>query len=328
MAFFFRCPISKHLHSAQIVSEAEAYGRLRFFDFLGHELFSYALSAPLAIPSSPPAINPLAPAFVARRCEAKEIFLQDFASLQREFATQNLQKAVLFHRWHWQVAPTADLLARWQGASEHLYALYLDSRDLHYLGLSPELLFLQQGTQISTFALAGTRAIDADYRPDEFLNHSKDRREHELVVTDLVTKLQALGALQVGETEVVELRHLAHLKTPIHLQAPQNIKPEDLLRRLHPSSALGAYPSISASPWYQNYLSNKQMQLAAAPVLVEWPDYQYCVVGIRSAFKINSQGDFQVVAGAGILPESDREKEWQEIVNKQNSVWRALGGGL
>ena len=53
-----------------------------------------------------------------------------------------------------------------------------------------------------------------------------------------------------GKTEVIDLHHLQHLKTPLDFTLKENLSPLLIRDALHPTPALGGLPKLEA----QNFI--------------------------------------------------------------------------
>ncbi len=91
-----------------------------------------------------------------------------------------------------------------------------------FLGASPETLLRRTGARVESHPLAGTVARSGDPATDEALvaalmSSPKDRREHQLVVDEIVATLQPICAsLDVPDApSVMPLRNVSHLGTHI-----------------------------------------------------------------------------------------------------------------
>lgn len=189
-----------------------------------------------------------------------------------------------------------------------------------FLGATPELLAQVDGADCATVALAGstrrgaTLAEDADLIR-QLLASAKDRHEHQLVVDALQTRLAPLTAtLDVAPTEVVTLRNIHHLCTPVRgrLHQPGGILP--LVEALHPTPAMAGTPREVAMELI-GQLEPFPRGWYAAPV--GWINHQMdgqFGVAIRSA--VVQQRQMWLYAGAGIVAESCPRREWDETALK------------
>jgi isochorismate synthase EntC len=191
------------------------------------------------------------------------------------------------------------------------------------VGATPELLFESDGRAYRTMALAGTRPVA---RSAELLTDAKELREHRMVVDDIVRRLAPFGNLEVGPLGVIELPTIAHLTTPIRFQesAGDRMSFGEMIRRLHPTAALGVSPRTDAGErWLREADRGIKRKTFGAPFGLDTGDASTAVVAIR-----NLEWDrdrIRVGAGAGLLPESRLEREFEELRQKREQVKRLFG---
>ena len=194
-----------------------------------------------------------------------------------------------------------------------------------FLGATPEHLVRREGQAIWTEALASSiRSTDPDAASK--LQHSpKDQREHELVVRDIVERLEELTtSLEYPKVpEVRRLRHLLHLRTPIRAQLKKPLHVLDLVARLHPTPAVGGFPKQAALDWIARH-EDLERGWYGAPI--GWFDAQgdgeFCVA-LRSGLVDGVHA--HLYAGAGIVRDSVATSEYQETEDKFALLSGALG---
>lgn len=189
------------------------------------------------------------------------------------------------------------------------------------LGITPELLFshsLRQPQKVKTMALAGT--CHPTQCQESFMNNEKERHEHQLVVQGICQSLETLGEVQIGSLQLLQLPKLTHLMTPIEVQLSQPFHFESLVHRLHPTPALGAFPSEEGKKWLENYQLHTPRHYYGAPIGFQHPQMSLsnCLVGIRNV-QWNALG-MRIGAGCGVVKQSTFEKEWQEIQFKIRAI--------
>jgi menaquinone-specific isochorismate synthase len=264
----------------------------------------------------------------------KDRFERAFDYLQNEIRQGTLEKGVPFTFERAQAAMTpARLLASLKAMLT--YALerpvmpygFWDSEE-GILGCTPELLFRRDGKTIRTMAMAGTRRHDEQGRLP-LLEDPKERREHQLVIDSIVTELKGFGKVSVGQTEVAVLPQLSHLKTSIELAPDQSdaaaVSYDALIRALHPTPALGAFPREAGWKWLHLLESQNDLQRHryGAPFGAAWKDSNgqdqgLAVVAIRN---VQWQSDrILLCAGCGVIAESEFEREWQEVNGKIRAI--------
>ena len=194
------------------------------------------------------------------------------------------------------------------------------------VGATPELLASVREGVIRTAAVAGTVARGGSAEHDRALadllrTSAKERREHALVVDELVRVLRPLCTrLEVaGEPELLTTDTLRHLRTPIRGRLRDGVGLLDVVARIHPT------PAIAGSP--------RALALAALGAResrgwygggVGWLDSGggAVSVAIRAALLEGRQALLQ--AGAGIVAGSRWEAELEEVRLKLRPLIAAL----
>ncbi len=242
-------------------------------------------------------------------------------------ARGDLEKVVLARkstcRFESPVSPWK-LLKLLRTANPHAYIFGLDRKPFDpFIGASPEQLYRRVGRLIETEAVAGTRprgkttSEDNRYR-DDLLHSSKDRREHELVVTGIAESLRPLVEKIEIQTDpsIVQLTNVQHLVIKISATLKPGISDDEILRALQPTPAVGGYPKQVAIDLIQS-LEPFYRGPYAGPIGWISSDSAEFAVGIRSAtIKENA---LTLYAGAGIVEGSDPDAEWDEIDQKFNT---------
>lgn len=193
------------------------------------------------------------------------------------------------------------------------------------VGATPEMLFRAEAHGYQTMALAGTRPVA---RAEELLADPKERLEHRMVVDDIVRRLAPFGNLEVGPLGLLRLPGIAHLMTPIFFAengGSEKMSFGEMVRRLHPTAALGVSPRTEAGErWLREADKGVRRRTFGAPFGVEREDRSaLALVAIRNVQWYGEQ--VRVGSGAGLLPESMLEREFEELRQKRDQV-KALFG--
>jgi menaquinone-specific isochorismate synthase len=193
------------------------------------------------------------------------------------------------------------------------------------VGATPEVLFQAEARSYRTMALAGTRSVA---RAEELLTDAKERREHRLVVDDIVRRLAPFGNIEVGPLGLLRLPSIAHLMTPIFFAesgGSERMSFTEMVRRLHPTAALGVSPRTPAGErWLREADRGVKRRTFGAPFGLEREDRSaLAVVAIRNVQWDNER--VRVGSGAGMLAESVLEREFEELRQKRDQV-KALFG--
>jgi menaquinone-specific isochorismate synthase len=253
---------------------------------------------------------------------------------RQQIATGALKKVVLSRMCELRFEQVVDIdraLAYLTQEYGDCYRFLFSPRLNHaFLGASPELLVKVDGHQLTTMAMAGSIARGDTAAADQalgqtLLRNAKDRQEHDLVVISILGRLaDVTSKLEIApQPGLYKLKNIQHLYTPIRAQLSQAQGVLPLVKRLHPTPALGGSPRQAALAFIQ------QAELAprgwyAAPI--GWLDYKLdgaFAVGIRSA--VAQDRRLWLYAGAGIVAASDPDKEWQETALKFRPMQEAVG---
>ncbi len=191
-----------------------------------------------------------------------------------------------------------------------------------FAGATPELLFTLRGTHLETMALAGTARSDDS---DVFAVDEKEIREHEYVAQTLVAKLAELGDITRRSREILDLGLIVHFLTLIRVELHQQLSPAELIRRLHPTPALGPLPRTAET---LARLLEWRTRLGCpagfgAPFGLWDPDNGFeALVAIRGIWWQDQ--DLLLPAGCGIIEASRLVNEWRELRLKREAVKRFL----
>ena len=186
-----------------------------------------------------------------------------------------------------------------------------------FVAATPEELVRLEGRRLRTVAMAGTRACtEQDPGSPELMASEKDRHEQQLVVADI---REALGPVVEG-LELPELPELAcfghvqHLRTPIAARAREGVGLIELVRRMHPTSAVGGLPRQAALGWLRENEGMDRGWYAGPMGWVAPGGDGVFVVSIRSALLQSDRAT--AFAGCGLVPRSDALLEWDETLHK------------
>lgn len=219
--------------------------------------------------------------------------------------------------WPW-------ILQRLSSIPKGMWAYGYSYQNYGLAGATPEMLFESDGRGYRTMALAGTRPAD---RASELLRDAKELREHRMVVDDIVRRLAPFGNVEVETIRILTLPGISHLTTPIRFEeiGVERMSFAEMIRRLHPTAALGVSPRTEAGErWLREADRGIKRRTFGAPFCLELEDHRaLALVSIRN---VQWHGDsIRVGAGAGLLPESYLEREFDELREKREQVKALLG---
>lgn len=258
----------------------------------------------------------------------KAIFENYFKRAQQHFLQQNIKKIVpVIQRKSRQDMSFEDFKDLLYFANQNRSNLYLYARwDFQntkefIIGLSPEVLIEQKNNQLNTYAVAGT-ATSKD-QAQGLLNDPKELEEHRFVIDALAETFKNYGKTLVHKTKVIPAaRNLYHLYTPIEAQTSTPAPFTQLVNQLHPSPALGTYPT---KYWEElkNFGPQEERFQFGAPLGITTTEHSIAIVAIRNLIYKNKY--LYLNSGCGLIQESQLEKEWLELQAKQKNICQLLG---
>lgn len=193
-----------------------------------------------------------------------------------------------------------------------------------FVGASPEILVRHRGSEILSYALAGTAPKDGPnaWTEEQLLTNTKNIIEHNIVRDRIVnTMRQITPDVTVGETGIMELSHLYHLRTIITAKDSTKSLVE-WAKLLHPTPALGGEPREKALALLQEYESHERGMYAAPFGFMKDMGDGIVVVAIRSALIMDNV--LYAYAGCGVVADSDSDEEYAETNNKMRTILDAL----
>lgn len=193
-----------------------------------------------------------------------------------------------------------------------------------FLGSTPERLYCRQGKDLYTEALAGTigrgDSASHDLELANWLTQdSKNLNENQYVVDDIFERLTPYSDLLEVEPEaqLVRLRQVQHLKRRIHASLKSGVNAVQLLGALQPTAAVAGLPRQESMDFIQQYEPFERSWYAGSMGYFSLGQAEFCVA-IRSAEIVDE--DVHLYAGAGIVPGSIAEHEWQELDKKMATL--------
>ena len=212
---------------------------------------------------------------------------------------------------------------------EPLCAIYSvpTSDGRRYVGATPELLARRTGRFVQSHPLAGTIALPPNVDPDDYqkwlLGSTKNLHEHSVPVNEIVNALAALydDVSADPNPSIVSLRTLAHLGTWINASCrDERTAPDalEVLRLLHPTSAVGGVPRQSAYDLIRRLEQHDRGHYAGPLGWIDAEGDGEWWIGFRGVLLRGAE--FEAWAGAGIVSESDPTAEREETRAKLASV--------
>ncbi|MCR5617935.1 MAG: anthranilate synthase component I family protein, partial [Clostridiales bacterium] len=211
------------------------------------------------------------------------------------------------------------------------YMFYFSGTDVEVAGASPETLVSLKNGVLHTFPLAGTRPRGRTEAEDlalerDLLRDEKELAEHNMLV-DLgrndLGKVSKFGTVEVEKLHSIErFSHVMHIGSTIRGQIREDKDALDAISAVLPAGTLSGAPKIRACTLIGELENNKRGIYGGAIGYIDFSGNMDTCIAIRIAYKKN--GKVFVRSGAGIVADSDPEKEYIETINKAKAVVNAL----
>ncbi|WP_066632911.1 anthranilate synthase component I [Desulfolucanica intricata] len=212
------------------------------------------------------------------------------------------------------------------------YMFFMDFGNPVVVGSSPEMLVKVQNGRVLTHPIAGTRPRGKDDLEDhalaaDLLADEKERAEH-LMLVDLgrndLGRVSVPGTVEVSRfMEVEKFSHVMHLVSTVEGRLLPEMSPLDALKACFPAGTVSGAPKIRAMEIIEELESARRGIYAGAVGYIGFNNSMDTAIAIRT---IVIDGDTcYVQAGAGIVADSDPEKEYVETENKAGALLRVLG---
>jgi len=179
--------------------------------------------------------------------------------------------------------------------------------------------------------IAGTRPRGTSQQEDraladELLKDEKERAEH-LMLVDLgrndLGRVAETGTVQVTDLMVVErYSHVMHLVSNINCDLKSGCDAWDLIPAVFPTGTLSGAPKVRAMEIIAEMEREPRGPYGGAVGYVSFGGNMDMAITIRTA--CIQDGGLTVRAGAGVVADSDPERERTETVNKAMAIQAAL----
>lgn len=211
------------------------------------------------------------------------------------------------------------------------YMFYFSGTDVEVAGASPETLVKLEDGVLHTFPLAGTRPRGKNSEEDgalevELLSDEKELAEHNMLV-DLgrndLGKVSQFGTVRVEQFHTVErFSHVMHIGSTVRGELRADKDALDAIEAVLPAGTLSGAPKLRACQLIAELENNKRGIYGGAIGYIDFTGNMDTCIAIRIAYQKN--GRVFVRSGAGIVADSEPEKEYQECINKAQAVVSAL----
>lgn len=211
------------------------------------------------------------------------------------------------------------------------YMFYFSGTDIEVAGASPETLVKLKDGVLHTFPLAGTRPRGKNAEEDarleaELLKDEKELAEHNMLV-DLgrndLGKISEFGTVKVEKLRSVEyFSHVMHIGSTVRGQIRSDKDALDAVEAVLPAGTLSGAPKIRACQLIGELEKNQRGIYGGAIGYIDFTGNMDTCIAIRLVYKKGNT--VYVRSGAGIVADSDPDKEFEECMNKAKASLTAL----
>jgi anthranilate synthase component 1 len=213
--------------------------------------------------------------------------------------------------------------------SPYTFFLKLGSQTL--VGSSPEVMVRLTGSRVEVRPIAGTRprgvTEQEDRRlADDLLSDEKEKAEHVMLV-DLgrndIGRIAEPGSVQVTEYMVIErYSHVMHMVSHVEGVLRKSFDAFDVLAATFPAGTLSGAPKIRAMEIINELEPAPRGAYGGALGYISYTGNMDFAITIRT-LEIED-GEVSVQAGAGIVYDSDPDKEYEETCHKARGMQKAV----
>ncbi|HUI30906.1 MAG TPA: anthranilate synthase component I [Candidatus Acidoferrales bacterium] len=215
------------------------------------------------------------------------------------------------------------------------YMFYLDStlgkRKLAIIGSSPEMFVRKEGRKIEMRPIAGTNPRGSTPEEDERLTRKlladeKEKAEHVMLV-DLgrndIGRVATVGSVHVDNFMHVEkFSHVMHIVSDVAGTIDGGRDAVETLAACFPAGTLSGAPKVRAMEIISELEETRRQVYGGAVGYIDFNDNMDTCIAIRTFVIDGDKGYLQ--AGAGIVYDSDPEREYNETINKMKANLEAL----
>lgn len=209
------------------------------------------------------------------------------------------------------------------------YLYFFDFEDYQVIGASPESLVSVKNGVVTTNPIAGTRPRGANDEEDkklaeDLLADLKETAEHRMLV-DLgrndIGRIAKNGTVKVSKYMDVEyFRYVMHLTSVVKGELLDELTAMDALKATLPAGTVSGAPKIRAMQRIYELEKEKRGLYAGAIGYLSASGDMDFAIAIRTMIIKNQKAYVQ--AGAGIVYDSQPEKEFYETINKAEAMTR------
>lgn len=262
----------------------------------------------------------------------KEAYMEAVRRIQRYIEQGDVFQVNLSVRQSRPVRTSPEELYEWLRLfNPSPYMGFLRCPDFQLVSASPELLVELRESKLATRPIAGTRrrgrSEEEDLRlAEELRSNEKERAEH-IMLVDLerndLGRISAYGTVKVEELMVIEqYSHVMHLVSQVEGRLAEGKDAYDVIAATFPGGTITGAPKIRTMEIIEELEPVRRGPYTGS---LGWIDYngdmEFNIIIRTMALQ---DGVVHIQAGAGIVIDSDPEREYKESLNKAKALWKAI----
>ena len=262
----------------------------------------------------------------------KEAYQQAVVRTKEYIRAGDIIQAVIAQRWDTELTVDPfDLYRSLRVLNPSPYMFYLKLEDQILVGSSPEVMVRVEGNDVESRPIAGTRPRGKNREEDmeladELLADPKERAEH-IMLVDLARndlgRIAEVGSVVVDEFMIIEkYSHVMHIVSNVVARLRDEKDSFDVLKATFPAGTLSGAPKVRAMEIIEETEPTRRGAYGGAVGYFSYAGNMDSCITIRT-FVIKN-GTIYIQAGAGIVADSDPEKEYYETVNKVKALVSAV----
>jgi len=262
----------------------------------------------------------------------KEIFEKNVIKAKELISSGDIFQVVLSQRFETKYdGEPFDLYRVLRIINPSPYLYYIDFDDLKIIGSSPELLVRIDDDDVYTRPIAGTRPRGINSEEDDafekdLLEDKKELAEH-LMLVDLgrndLGKVCTFGSVHVTNMMKVErYSHVMHIVSDVSGKLDKNNSAIEALYAAFPAGTLSGAPKIRAMEIIDELEPTERAVYGGAIGYFDFGGNMDWCIAIRTI--VLNKNQLTIQAGAGIVADSNPEKEYEETMNKSQALKTAV----
>jgi len=274
---------------------------------------------------------------------SKPKFLESVRRAKEYIAAGDIFQVVLSQRWDFEPGVAAlDLYRALRTVNPSPYMYFLrfgagpnrgkrGSTAMHVVGSSPEMLVRASGQKLEYRPIAGTHPRGRDETEDaalekKMLADEKERAEHVMLV-DLgrndLGRVSEYGSVKVRNLMFVErYSHVMHLVSALEGRLRPELNAMDAFAACFPAGTLSGAPKVRAMQIIEELEPTRRGVYGGSVLYADFAGNLDSCIAIRTLLMKGKKAYLQ--AGAGIVADSDSQREFEETENKARAVLRAV----